>query len=66
MSVFGEIDPEEWEYVLVKRRSASRKRVQGFDSALAAATAAQAEMHRSTVWDDFRVYAVPGGDAEFL
>lgn len=65
MNVFY-IEPEEYEYVLRKRRSASRKRVAGFDSAAAAANAAAAEMKQSDIWDDFRVYAVPGGDAEYV
>lgn len=64
MGVF-DMEPEEWEYVLRKRRSASRKRVAGFASAAEAANAASAEMKQSDIWDDFRVYVVPGGDAEY-
>lgn len=67
MSMFGEIDPEEWGYVLVKRRSASSKRVGGFDTALAAADAARRELGRSTAFDDFRVVVIPpGGDLSSL
>lgn len=67
MTVFGEVDPEEWGYVLTKRRSVSSKRVGGFDTALAAATAARRELDRSSAFDDFRVVVVPaGGDLSAL
>jgi len=67
MSTFGEIDPEEWGYILVKRRSASSKRVGGFDTPAAAGDAAKRELSRSTAFDDFRVVVIPsGGDLPSL